>query len=477
MRRRPHATARRRLPIVLGLLALLAGPATVLAHPLGNFTINHYAGIRIEPERVLLDVVIDEAEIPAFQSRQAIDVDGDDEVSDGELIAGAETGCRDLAGGLVLRLGEGAPLGLELVEAGLSFPIGATGLSTLRQVCVYAAALPAPLTAEGPTRITFADTTRPERIGWRELVVVGVGAAVTAVEGELRPTSISARLSIYPADLISRPLSDMSVTVDAVADPTVTAPPFDVPDAAPIGGAAASAPPRPGASASPGASAAPGASSTPSTAAVPGGIGGELPTIFREADLTPIVVLLSIVSAFALGAGHAVTPGHGKTLMAAYLVGTRGTPLHALGLGLSVSVSHTVGILALAAIVVGAADVLPPDVVVRTAPLIAALSILAIGAWMLFGEWRRRRATSAEVHRHGDAHDHSHDHDHPGHEHDQAAEHPHAAEHDHDGGGSHRHEESAAEDRPDAAGEHSHGGVRHSHLPPPGSTITWRSLF
>ena len=76
--------------------------------------------------------------------------------------------------------------------------------------------------------------------------------------------------------------------------------------------------------------------------------------------------------------------------MAAYLVGTRGTPLHALGLGLSVSVSHTVGILVLAGLVVGAADVLPPDVVVRWAPVVAAVSIVAIGGWMLLGEVRRR---------------------------------------------------------------------------------------
>ena len=117
--------------------------------------------------------------------------------------------------------------------------------------------------------------------------------------------------------------------------------------------------------------------------AVPGGVGGELPSIFRAADLTPLVLLLSLATAAALGAGHALTPGHGKTLMAAYLVGTRGTPVHAVGLGLSVTLSHTLGILVLAALVVGAQGLLPPDVVVRAAPLIAAVSIVAIGGWML----------------------------------------------------------------------------------------------
>jgi ABC-type nickel/cobalt efflux system permease component RcnA len=182
-------------------------------------------------------------------------------------------------------------------------------------------------------------------------------------------------------------------------------------------------------------------------AAIPGGVAsGDLPSIFRTADLTPLVLLLSMLTAAALGAGHALTPGHGKTLMAAYLVGTRGTPVHALGLGLSVSLSHTVGILLLAAIVVGAADVLPPDLVVRAAPVVAAVSIVVIGGWMLLGEWRRRRSAAAPVRAHEAAHTHGHDHD-----------------HDHD----HGHDPL----------EHSHGGVRHRHAPATGSAISWRSLF
>ena len=87
------------------------------------------------------------------------------------------------------------------------------------------------------------------------------------------------------------------------------------------------------------------------------------------------MLLLSIATAFALGAGHALTPGHGKTLMAAYLVGTKGTPLHAVGLGLSVTVSHTIGILALAASSSAPQGLLPPDLVIRAAPVIAAVTI------------------------------------------------------------------------------------------------------
>ena len=117
----------------------------------------------------------------------------------------------------------------------------------------------------------------------------------------------------------------------------------------------------------------------------------EIPAIFREADLTPSSFSISLITAAALGAGHALTPGHGKTLMAAYLVGTRGSPRHALGLGISVSVSHTVGILVLAAVVVAASDALPPMSSCAGRPWWPR-SRLAIGGWMLFGEIRRRRA-------------------------------------------------------------------------------------
>jgi nickel/cobalt transporter (NicO) family protein len=196
---------------------------------------------------------------------------------------------------------------------------------------------------------------------------------------------------------------------------------------------------------------------TPSVdaAVVPGGVGaGDLPTIFRSADLTPLVLLLSVLTAAALGAAHALTPGHGKTLMAAYLVGTRGTPIHAAGLGLSVALSHTLGIMALAGLVVGAQGVLPPDLVVRTAPLVAAASIVAIGGWMLLGETRRRWGTR--------------DDEHGGHGHTAASDHGHSHVDDHD------HDHAAAHDH---AGEHGHGPIRHSHVPAPGSTISWRSLF
>jgi len=348
---------------------------------------------------------------------------------------------------------DGVAQTLTVTEAGLSFPPGVGGLSTMRLVCGYEATLIAPLAAGSV--ITYADTSFADRLGWREIVATGSGVTLAGKDGgELRSASTSARLTLYPTKLLTQALADTSVAIVVTPlGPTLGA--FDIPDASPLTGAgvgAAGTVAEAGGSVAPAASALPAAAgSSPgavvpvSAGSVPGGVtSGDLPSIFRSADLSPIVLLVSILTAAALGAGHALTPGHGKTLMAAYLVGTRGTPLHAAGLGLSVTLSHTIGILLLAGLVVGAQGVLPPDLVVKIAPFVAALSIVAIGGWMLFSEgrrrWRIRRAAAGHppAHTHGDAHEHDHE--------------------------------------PDP-GEHSHGGVRHSHLPPSGATISWRSLF
>ena len=82
---------------------MLLVPVSVSAHPLGNFTINHYAGLTIAPDRIDLDIVIDMAEIPAFQERQNMDVDGDGSVADQEAATWATSACSSLVSRLDLR--------------------------------------------------------------------------------------------------------------------------------------------------------------------------------------------------------------------------------------------------------------------------------------------------------------------------------------------------------------------------------------
>jgi ABC-type nickel/cobalt efflux system permease component RcnA len=413
--------------VTAAILVLLLAPASASAHPLGNFTINHYAGLTIGRDEIAIDLVIDEAEIPAFQDRQRADQDADGEVSDDEAATWARSACQTIVGGLRLTVG-GATITPSLQDDTIEFLPGVGGLSTLRLGCQLNATPPAAIDAQ--TRITFADTSFSERIGWREVVATGAGTLLDT--HGLPATSPSQRLTVYPADMIAKPLDIRTATIDAR------------PDAAAASNTPAAAAVSPAPVAAPALSAAIGA--------VPGGVAGELPDVILSAlsgPLSPLVWLGALGAAFLVGAFHAITPGHGKTMLAAYLVGTKGSPAHAVGLGLSVAVSHTLGILALALVVIAAESALPPDVIARTTPVIAAASIVVIGGLMLLSQIRqrraRRRATGAD--------DHDHDHEH---------EHEHGQDHGHDDGADH---------------VHTHGGIAHSHVPAAGATLTWRGLF
>jgi ABC-type nickel/cobalt efflux system permease component RcnA len=124
---------------------------------------------------------------------------------------------------------------------------------------------------------------------------------------------------------------------------------------------------------------------------------------------------LAMVAAFGLGLAHALAPGHGKTLMAAYLVGTRGSRGDAAALGLAVAVSHTVGVAVLGGLAFAAATTLRPEVVYPILSIVSATVIVAVGVHLSWRARRRHRAGRAHEHDHDHEHDHGHDHghDHP----------------------------------------------------------------
>jgi nickel/cobalt exporter len=421
----------------LGAIALLALlPAVALAHPLGNFTINHYAGIRVESGRIVLDIVIDQAEIPTFQERQRIDTDGDGSISPAEIEHERLTACSTLATSLRLSVGADS-IPLRPVAAGLTFPPGAAGLQTMRLACVYLGPLSATIAPN--ERITFEDTSHAERIGWRE--ITGQGSGISLGAGAPASTSVSNRLTLYPTSMLSQPL-DVRTASFVVSPGGPTLAPFQDPDTTPLPGGVDLDANEPLNVDHAGAAAA-------DVAGVPGGVGGDIAGLLQTQDLNPLIVLGSIAVAMVLGAGHALTPGHGKTLMGAYLVGVRGTPIHAVTLGLSVTVSHTIGILALAGIVIAFRGVIPAETFNRIAPIASGLLVLGIGGWLLIGQLRARRRAAAAV-----GHGHLHPH----------REHAHGHEHEHE----HAEADTAT---------HAHGGMHHSHAPRERANLTWRSLF
>jgi ABC-type nickel/cobalt efflux system permease component RcnA len=161
-------------------------------------------------------------------------------------------------------------------------------------------------------------------------------------------------------------------------------------------------------------------------------------------NLTPGLVLLGLLFAVVLGATHALSPGHGKTVVGAYLVGSRGTARHAAFLGLTVTITHTAGVFALGLVTLLASEYVVPEKLFPILSLISGAIVVAIGLSLFVR--RLRAALRLNAHHH-----HGHDH---GHEHN----------HHHDG---------------DPTQPHAHGGRVHSHLPPgaDGAPITWKSLL
>ena len=187
--------ALRLLATAVAASAVLLVPVSVSAHPLGNF-------------------VIDMAEIPAFQERQNMDVDGDGSVADQEAATWATSACSSLVSRLDLRR-DGKVVQLAGGASSVGFPSGAGGLSTLRLECAFNAAL-APA-VDAPASITFADTSYTERLGWREMVATANGT-ILDTHG-LPATSPSQKLTAYPADLIAIPLDTRKATIDVRLDP------------------------------------------------------------------------------------------------------------------------------------------------------------------------------------------------------------------------------------------------------------------
>jgi ABC-type nickel/cobalt efflux system permease component RcnA len=183
-----------------------------------------------------------------------------------------------------------------------------------------------------------------------------------------------------------------------------------------------------------------------------------------------------------LGAAHALTPGHGKTIVAAYLVGSRGTLKHAAFLGAMVTFTHTVSVFLLGLATLFLFQYVMPEKIVQVLGAISGLSIVAIGAWMMYKRIRGLRPVAAPTHSHSHAHDHdhhheqhhNHDHDHP-HTHAHDHEHEHQHSHDHDHHHDHAHSHAHVHSHGTLVHSHGPGGHVHSHAVP--DEISWGSLI
>jgi ABC-type nickel/cobalt efflux system permease component RcnA len=430
---------RRAAIAILTAILVLGVPSVVQAHPLGNFTINHLTQVRISGERVDLRYIVDEAEIPTFQERQ---------LPAGQRLARVRA---QIARGLHLSV-DGRPVTVaQQPGATLRLLPGQGGLQTTR--------VEIPLRAAIPQRgqLVLSDQTFPARLGWKAIVAQpGRGSDVRS---SVPSSDITDGLRRYPTAAIASP-SDQRVATFSVH-------------------------PGNGALVAPG----PGGGEV-TTRSGQSSAGDGFAAVFSDAASGKGVLLLLLLASFGWGALHALSPGHGKGMVAAYLVGSRGTSRDAVALSLVVTVTHTIGVMALGLVTLLLAQYVLPEDLYPWLNLVSGLLVVIIGSAVLWTRVQRARGLRPALlsSRHADDQTHGHDHDHDAtHSHDHAHDH-----HDHTHGHDHTHDHDHAHDHHDhthghdddahlhaghghARAGHAHGGGHHhDHLP---RDVTWRGIL
>src|SRR5438093_2934259 len=351
---------------VLAILLLLVFSSPLSAHPMGNFSINHYARIHVSENAVSVRVVFDYAEIPTFQLFASSAVQTEDPIRPSEVQALVEKLITSLRPQLRLVI-DGIPVNPEATHVQQAMTPGAGGLETLR----ISFDLVAPWKPNA-VRLEFLDDSYPERIGWKE-IVVSADDGFEFPQGNAFRVDRSAELTQYSSDALSSSpnVSSASLRI-APRSGLGRTENFSAPSPASTGGAARSF-------------------------LIADLVRGDrLSQILSQQELPVRVVLLALAIAFVLGALHATSPGHGKTLVAAYLVGNRGTARHAVFLGAVVTFTHTAGVFLLGIVTLFAPSYVVPEKLYPWMGLISGITIVLVGLNLF-----RSRLSNYQEHHHG----------------------------------------------------------------------------
>jgi len=376
--------------LVLVILAIGGSASPAHAHPLGNATVNHYDGLVLTRDAVIDNAVSDIAEIPTFQRRSTVDSDRDGTISPAEASKYAERRCADMAKTLELTV-NGRKSDFVVERSGYQEQPGSAGLPVSRLEC----RLSAKADLSAAAAVKFRNDWDDDGIGWHEITAVAEDLAL--VNSPLPAESISDELRQYPSDLLASPLAVREGTMQTRPEGDST---YSRVDDLPVAGFAARK---------------------------LNALSREFNETVGQRDLTIGVGLLGLLLSISLGAGHAMLPGHGKTIMAAYLVGRRGSLRDVLAVGVTVTITHTAGVLLLGVAITTTAAFAPASAE-RYLGIVSGLIVAGVGLALLVEAVRRR--SSGRLLGHGHHHGHSHDHDH-GHEHVHEDGHEHGDDHDH----------------------------------------------
>ncbi|HKP20395.1 MAG TPA: sulfite exporter TauE/SafE family protein [Thermoleophilaceae bacterium] len=332
------------------LLLTLAAAGPAAAHPLGNFSVNHLSTVSISSDRVDVRYVLDQAEIPTVQERG---------LDRSEVLRRKLDEVRDR---LVLTVNGRRAMLRAVGRPRLTFPQGAGGLPTTRLELTLGAAV------RRPRGVELHDGTFPGRIGWKAIVAApGERTEVRTKASTGDPTN---ELRAYPKDLLKSPLDERDAA-------------FSV---------------------TPGSGTVNGRAGTKVHTASPDQARSDgLTGLFDDAAAGRGVLALVLLAAFGWGALHALSPGHGKGMVAAYLVGTRGSASDAVVLGATVTITHTIGVFALGLVTLALSQYVLPEQLYPWLTLLSGLLVVVLGAGVL-----RSRLRRAHKHTH---HHHTHTHD------------------------------------------------------------------
>ena len=396
-----------------GAIALLAaitmmlgrGPLPAVAHPLGNFTINHYSAIDARPDGLHISYVLDMAEIPTFQELERLDEAGMERRLAARIPRWAQ--------GLHL-VANGVPVPLRLQAARVSCLPGVGGLPIIRaeeDLWVDGGGLRTSDPSRGwPVDLTYRDDNFPNRVGWKEIIVTGPAVEYSSVPAIDRGSN---RLRSYPVDLLKSPPDVTVAQFRFSAEPRPASP-------RPPQGALSVRVQLSGCRIAPGATVADagGQTSGPQYVAESTAFGALFKRL-HGGSLSFEVLALVILGAFVLGAYHALTPGHGKAMLAAYFIGSHGTPGQAVLLGIVVTLTHTTGVFVLGFATLVASRYVLPEALFPWLSVLSGVMLAGVGGSLF---WRRletlRHAHDhRHPHEHGRGDDHHHDHHDRGHVH------------------------------------------------------------
>jgi nickel/cobalt exporter len=343
--------------IRLGFWVTLA--SGLAAHPMGSFSVSHYTRLEVSAEGVEVTYILDLANVPGYIL-----------LRDWKSANGPHTAveqAQEWAKGLEFRAG-GKLVKPQFVRADIrdARPDAVVITSTFKLTGVA-------------SPLQFEDHNFPDRFGWKEIVIrSGPGAAiVTASQGS---TGRSNGLDAYPADAMTTAPRDLRASVDWRAGPSAGVAPRIVPIEQPSPVAAPAVEPR---RASP--------------------VKGDfLSRLLAMSQIKWQWMFLGLAVAFGLGGAHALEPGHGKTIVAAYLVGSRGamrqTMRHAALLGAVVTFTHTISVFILGMAMLVLSRSIVPGNVIKTLEVASGMAIVAIGAMLFFERLRQLRGRHSHAH-------------------------------------------------------------------------------